>query len=127
MIVVGVATVPVRAIQADAWTDYLLHCGGCHGLDGRGAPPNVPSLRDEPGRIIAVPGGRDYLIRVPGVAQSPLSDAALARVLNFLLTEFSASSLDASFVPYGADEVARHRKHILADPLGRRREIWRAY
>ena len=35
---------------------YWLHCAGCHGLDGSSAPPEVPTLLNEPGRIAALPG-----------------------------------------------------------------------
>ncbi len=111
----------------EARTDYLINCGGCHGVDGRGAPPQVPSLRGEPGRIVAVPGGRDYLYRVPGPSQAPLSDAALADVMNFVLREFSRDTLDASFVPYTTEEISRRRGDPLLDPLARREEIWGSY
>ena len=77
----------------NARTAYWLHCAGCHLLDGSSAPPEVPTLIDEPGRIVALPGGRDYLMRIPGVAQAGLDDAKLAEVLNFMLEEFSSATL----------------------------------
>ena len=62
------------AVAAPAYggpsTDYLLQCRGCHGPDGAGAPGAAPSFRGQVGRFLAVPGGREYLIRVPGTAQS---------------------------------------------------------
>ena len=66
---------------------YMLQCQGCHLADGTGAPGAVPSLEGM-GRFLSVPGGREYLVRVPGSAQSPLSDLELAEVLNWMLREF---------------------------------------
>ena len=112
------------AIQAnEPRIDYLLHCGGCHGMAGRGSPPVVPSLEVEAGLLASVPGGRDYLIRVPGSAQSSLDDAALARVLTWMLESFSAETLPKNFSPFTALEVGRGRANILKDPLRRRAEI----
>ena len=50
--------------------DYLLHCSGCHLPDGTGAPPEVPSLRGPMGALVATAEGRDYIARVPEVAQA---------------------------------------------------------
>ena len=102
---------------------YLLYCGGCHLPDGTGAPPEVPTLHDVPGRIESMKGGRDYLVRVPGAAQAPMTDADLAVVLNYLLARFSSATLADDFKPYTAKEVASYRRDILSDPLKRRAEI----
>ena len=102
---------------------YALQCAGCHRFDGSGLPPDVPTLIDEPGRIEALPGGRDYLIRIPGVAQAALDDEHLAAVLNYMLVTFSGDSLSGDFRPYDAEEIARHRDRVLKDPLRRRDEI----
>jgi hypothetical protein len=105
---------------------YWLHCGGCHRLDGVGAPPEVPTLIEAPGHIEALPGGREYLIRIPGVAQAGLEDSRLAEVLNYMLYTFSSSSLAVDFRPYSSLEVSRHRHRVLKDPLKRRLEIMAA-
>jgi hypothetical protein len=109
---------------ADARSDYLLHCAGCHLVDGRGSPGSVPPLVDALGRIASSPEGRDYLARVPGAAQAPISDEALAAVLNWLLLEFNRETLAAGFKPLSGSEVARSRARVLADPLRLRRELW---
>ena len=57
-------------VMSKAKFNYLLHCRGCHLPDGRGTPPEVPTLISELGKIVQVPGGRDYLVRVPGSAQA---------------------------------------------------------
>jgi hypothetical protein len=115
---------PVEELRAeDPKIAYWLHCGGCHRLDGVGAPPDVPTLIEAPGHIEALPGGRDYLIRIPGVAQAGLDDSRLAEVLNYMLYTFSSSSLAIDFKPYSGVEISRHRHRVLKDPLKRRLEI----
>jgi len=124
----GVALIGVMPVAAEEQPRiaYWLHCAGCHGLEGRGAPPDVPTLVDVPGRIAALPGGREYLVRVPGVSQAALSDERLAAVVNYMLTEFSADSLQAGFIPYTAAEIGRNRANSLTDPLKTRHELLQA-
>jgi mono/diheme cytochrome c family protein len=100
--------------------DYMLQCQGCHGAAGRGAPGTVPSLAGV-GRFLAVPGGREYLVRVPGSSQSALDDAELAEVLNWMIREFDPRD----FAPYTAEEVARVRRPPLDDVEAVRRELER--
>ena len=116
-------TVAAFAAAEEPKVAYWLHCAGCHRLDGTGAPPDVPTLLAEPGRIAALPGGREYLVQIPGVALAGVDDAALADVLNFVLGTFSAETLPAAFKPFTAAEVTGLRKDVLLDPLKRRAEI----
>jgi hypothetical protein len=95
--------------------DYTLECEGCHRADGSGTPGSVPALRDSVARFLGVPGGREYLARVPGVAQAPLDDAALAAVLNWMLDRFDRPHVPAGFTPYSAEEVGRLRTQPLVD------------
>ncbi len=115
----------VGAADADraARYDYLLHCSGCHRVDGAGEPPEVPTLRGPVGKLLATAEGRDYIVRVPEVAQSPLDDAALARLLNWMLREFNGDTLPKDFRPMQAEEVAAARRRVLADPLRARAAI----
>jgi mono/diheme cytochrome c family protein len=94
--------------------DYMLHCQGCHLADGRGSPGAVPSLIGV-GRFLATSRGREYLIRVPGSAQSPLSDAELAALLDWLIPRFDPDTAAAGFRPFDAAEVARWRRPPLTD------------
>lgn len=109
--------------RAAARFDYLLHCSGCHLPDGSGAPPEVPSLRGPMGALVATPEGRDYIARVPEVAQAPLADDALARVLNWVLLEFNGETLPSGFRLMDAAEVGVARDNVLADPLRAREAI----
>jgi hypothetical protein len=107
--------------------NYLLHCSGCHLPGAEGNPPNVPTLHHELGRMMNVHEMREYLVRVPGSAQSALSDADLAAVVNWLLIEFNADTLPPEFELLSTDEVSAARKAILANPLEYRITHWRNY
>jgi len=109
---------------ADPRSDYLMHCAGCHLPDARGVPPYVPSLSGPLGRLAASAEGRDYLARVPGAAQAPISDDELAAVFNWLLFEYNRDTLPTNFEPLRGAEIARSRARVLADPLKLRRELW---
>lgn len=116
-----------NAFAASPRINYLLYCTGCHAADGAGKPPNVPTLRNELGRMISVPAMRSYLVRIPGASQAPISDADLTAVINWLLYEFNSETLPANFQEYTEAEVSRARQDILADPLKYRAEHWKAY
>ena len=113
--------------KADPRADYLLHCGGCHLPDGSGAPPDVPKLTDTLGRIVQSQEGRDYVVRVPGATQTPLTDQQLADVMNWVLKTFNADTLSPDFEPLTGEEVKAARKRVLADPLKLRQELWPDY
>jgi len=89
--------------------NYRLHCEGCHQADGSGQPGYVPTLQGVVSTFLAVPEGREYLVRVPGMAQSLLNDQEAADVLNWMVRTFDPAHLPAHFVPYTAKEVAQLR------------------
>jgi hypothetical protein len=103
------------ATFAGPLTDYTLHCRGCHGGDGSGAPGAVPSFRDHIGKFLLVDGGREYLIRVPGSAQSELDDAHTAALLNWLVEEFGPKEVAADFQPFTEQEITKHRRPPLTE------------
>jgi mono/diheme cytochrome c family protein len=92
-----------------AWQNWTLNCQGCHRPDGSGTDGTAPSLAGTVARFLSVPGGREYLGRVPGVATSPLSNGDLAEVVNWMLWRFDREHLPAKFQPYTADEMGRLR------------------
>ena len=103
--------------------DYVLECRGCHGARGEGVPSKVPSLA-QTARFLATPRGRAYLVRVPGVAGSQISDARIAALLNWMLRELAKDPLAPDdFAPYTASEVARARAQRLLDPSAERAAI----
>jgi hypothetical protein len=87
---------------------------GCHLADGSGQPGRVPSIRRSLVLFSTSPEGRDYVIRVPGVAQSPLSDADTAALLNWMAGNLSDLKLPPGFTEYSAAEVHALRHHPLA-------------
>jgi len=101
-----------------------MHCAGCHLPDASGAPPYVPPLSGSLGYLVRTDAGRDYVARVPGAAQVPISDAALAAVFNWLLSEFNQATMPRDFRPLTAEEIGRSRARVLADPLKLRNELW---
>lgn len=95
---------------------------GCHTPDGRGEPGRVPSVRDTLVPLASKPEGRRFLIQVPGSAQSRLSDADLAEVLNWMVTNLSA--VPRPVQKFTAAEVATFRhKPLVAVKEERRRLI----
>jgi len=98
---------------------YQLHCSACHSPDGSGDGRIVPSLR-ELGPLLDAPGGRDYLIRVPGVAQAPLESARLAALLGWVLTELSGVNNVEAFTER---EVEMLRRRPFRDPVAARPPI----
>jgi len=103
--------------------DYAVTCQGCHRADGAGTAGTVPALAGSVWKFLRVPGGREFLVRVPGVAQAPLDDAALAAVLNWVLDRFGRDDVPKGFVRYTAEEVNQLRRRPLTDVAGVRRQL----
>lgn len=92
-----------------AWQNWTLNCQGCHRQDGTGTAGTAPSLAGTVARFLSAPGGREYLGRVPGVATSPLSNADLAEVMNWMLWRFDKEHLPPNFQPFTATEIGQLR------------------
>ena len=103
--------------------NYMLNCQGCHLPDGSGSPGNVPKLNDFVGYFLHVPGGREFIAQVPGVANAPISNEELAGVMNWMLLNFSAKELPTPFKPYSADEIGELRKAPLVEVDQQRGEL----
>jgi len=107
-----------------ARVNYMLNCQGCHGPDGVGTEDGVvPVMKDFVGKFLTVPGGRDFLVQVPGSANAALSDERLAEVLNWMLPNISPAQIPDDFAPYTRAEVAALRQAPLADVEGIRAEL----
>src|SRR6202167_692210 len=114
------------AAVASPQQDYMLYCMGCHGAQAQGVPGKIPPLAHSLARYMRSPEGRDYVLRVPGAANSVLSDAQLAAVLNWVAAKFDASDLSGDVPWVTSEEVTRARHTPLANVLSTRREIVRA-
>lgn len=121
-LLVALLLLAANTLYADPRTDYLLYCRGCHLANGEGVAPVVPSLHDL-GELLATARGREYLVRVPGVAQTDMNDVRLTAVLNWVMYEFNGDALPAGFEPYTVEEVTAARGKVLADPLKARAAI----
>jgi hypothetical protein len=114
------------ATTNDPHLDYVLHCQGCHQAEGQGLAGSVPQLKGSVARLVGLPGGREYLSRVPGVAQSQLDDAAVASLLNWLLEYFDAANMPSDFRPFTAEEIAPLRRRPLVEASKARAALFHA-
>ena len=104
--------------------DYMLYCQGCHGDQAQGVPGKVPQLAGTLALFMRTAAGRDYLLRVPGAANSALNDAQLTAVLNWLAETFPPAGATAPAPqPFTVAEVARVRRTPLANVLETRRAV----
>jgi cytochrome c553 len=116
------ASLSAGALRASPAQDYMLYCMGCHGAQAQGVPGKIPPLAGALALFMRTAEGRDYVLRVPGAANSALPDAQLTAVLNWLATSYGAPG-EAPPVPFTVDEVTRVRHTPLADVQARRREV----
>jgi hypothetical protein len=105
------------------WSLYKQHCSGCHLDDGSSVPSKgVPDLRRS-GRLAGTPLGRQYLVQVPGVAQSQLDNETMAELLNWSLSHFSSHCLPEKFTPFVAEEFRTWRNSPTSDSLKMKSEV----
>ena len=113
----------VSTASADSRTDYILDCMGCHGAIGAGVPGKVPDMRSSLVRLSVTPAGRRYLVEVPGVAQAPLSNVALARLLNWMIHNLSDPPSPKKLKTFTPAEVAVYRATPLVEVTGIRQRL----
>jgi len=105
--------------------NFQLQCMGCHQRDGSGQRGRVPSLRRTLVPMSSLPQGREFVMRVPGVAQAPLSDEDIAAVLNWMVRHMSDIRITPGFKDYSADEIHRERSRPLTDVTVARMRVLR--
>ena len=103
--------------------NYMIHCQGCHLPEAVGFVGKVPRMKDFVGYFLHSREGREFVIRVPGVATSSLPDDELTEMMNWLLLTYSVEQLPWPFVPFSAEEVAVLRTDLEADPENTRMRI----
>ena len=106
-----------------AEVNYMINCQGCHLPEAVGFAGKVPRMKDFVGYFLHSQEGREFVIRVPGVATASLSDAAITELMNWLLLTYSAGQLPGDFVPFSAAEVASLRTELESDPESTRKGI----
>jgi hypothetical protein len=108
----------------DVETHYRLYCMGCHVFDGSGLEGKVPSIRGTLVPLARHPEGRRFLVQVPGVAQSPLSNADVAALLNWMMLNIAERPAAQPIAAFTEDEVARYRsKRLVAVRATRERVL----
>jgi cytochrome c551/c552 len=126
-----VAAIAALAACATAWAyepqiNYALQCMGCHTPDGAGVPDRVPSIRETLLPFAGMADGRRYLVQVPGSAQSTLSNAELAALLNWMIRNLSSERQPRSFAPFTEQEVTAYRTQTLVRVRATRERLLRA-
>jgi hypothetical protein len=116
---------PGSALCYEPKVNYQLQCQGCHMADGSGESGRVPSFRGTLIPLSTSTEGRQFVVRVPGVAQSPLTDAETAALLNWMTRNLCDGPLPAGFRDYTAQEVGTLRGRPLAQVAELRRELLR--
>jgi hypothetical protein len=106
--------------------NYQLRCMGCHLADGSGQTGRVPSLRRSLVLFSRSPEGRNYVARVPGVAQSPLSDEETSALLNWMARNLSDVKIPRGFTDYTAAEIHGVRDRPLVRVKDIRARLWKA-
>lgn len=96
-----------------AQQNWMLKCQGCHRADAATKPLNAPPLAGEVAKVLSVSGGREYLVRVPGVATVDLPSDQVAELLNWMIFRYDPRHVPGDFRPYTGDEIAMLRKHPL--------------
>ena len=105
----------IAPLQGGARSIYVLHCAGCHGMDASGSVlGRVPDMR-RVGDFLQLPGGREFIVKVPGVMGSGLDDAQVAAVTNWVLATLAPDSVPSGHQPYSASEVQQARAAPLVD------------
>lgn len=116
---------PANAEQRSPRTNYILHCAGCHGMDGSGSSKGgVPSLSMIKSFTSDV-AGRVYLLHVPGITYTTLNPQEIADVVNFVVENWGAKEIP--FQPFSAEEVHRLRAMPVDDIVIYRRALTTRY
>ncbi|WP_250890248.1 cytochrome C [Sphingobium nicotianae] len=109
---------PLAAMIGDpllARSDYIENCGGCHGVDGRSAPAQLPELQGRVGYFMCTPDSRAYLIRLPNIAHSRITDnQQLADLVNYVIFGIGGTSAPRGTKPFTEAEVAHERQFALS-------------
>ncbi|WP_298283156.1 cytochrome C [Novosphingobium sp.] len=96
-----------------ARVDYMLKCQGCHRPDGGGDDQSNPPMKHIVAQFLGEPGGREFLVRVPGVSTVDLDNVRLANLVNWTLYTFDAAHMPADFRPYTPEEIGQLRRQPL--------------
>lgn len=122
----GMAITSVYAVEPinehRAHFNYQMLCQGCHVGDGRGGK-DVPNMKGHVGNFLKTQAGREYLVRVPGSANSALDSKELAELLNWMIPQIGKASVPKNFKPYTEKEVHQLRQNPLMEVVKYRADL----
>lgn len=105
--------------------NYILHCSGCHGIDGTGSRTGgIPSLSLVK-TFTSDAEGRKYLMQVPGIAYSGLSNKEIASVVNYAVARWGQPNVP--FQSFTVEEVDHLRTTDIEDIVSYRRKLAARY
>ena len=120
----GLQALSLHAQPLSPKNHFILRCVGCHGPDGSGSEKGgIPDFNGYVGAFSYLPEGRLYLMHVPGVVGSGLSDQEIADVMNYLMHEWGGASMDDTYQPFSEHEVQSLRAQPLKDVVDYRRKV----
>jgi hypothetical protein len=116
-----------QSVQAEinderAHSNYQIFCQGCHSPKGDGNG-GVPQMKGLVGHFLKSTQGREYLVQVPGSANSALDNEQLAEVLNWIIKNFADDSAPADWRRYSAEEVEVLRQSPLLEVVAFRKNL----
>ncbi len=120
LLVLPAAGEPIN--EARAKFNYQMFCQGCHTPDASGAT-EVPQIKGFIGNFLTTTEGREYLVRVPGSANSALDNVQLAEVLNWIILEMGGDSIPQDFTFFTKTEVERLRADALYEVVEYRKKL----
>ncbi len=113
------------AENRSANNNYILRCAGCHGMDGAGSRTGgIPSLSLIKS-FTSDPEGRKYVMHVPGVVNSSLSNQEIAAVVNYAVERWGQP--DVPFQRFTLEEVNQLRASNIDDIVSYRRNLTARY
>jgi len=102
--------------------NYQMLCQGCHVGDGSGGK-DVPNMKGTVGQFLKTPQGREYLIRVPGTANSALDNKELAELMNWMLPAIGQDSVSDDFLRFSEEEIGTLRQDPLMEVVEHRAKV----
>jgi mono/diheme cytochrome c family protein len=121
-LVSGLASValPAAATERSPRVNYILRCAGCHGIQGAGTVKGgVPSFHGSVSDLANDDAGRTYVLNVPGVLGSSLTDSEIAAVMTYVVDRWGGEPAPA----FSPEEVARRQATPVADIVAMRRAL----
>lgn len=121
LLIAALLSAPASAGERSPQANYILRCAGCHSLDGSGhIPGGIPPFPGFIDSFVNDDQGRTYLMHVPGVVASSLSDSEIAAVLNYVMQRWGATP---DFQAFTRNEVTRRRALLVTDVVDYRRAV----